>query len=140
MSKNYCLYQSKFLINIKLLELKKMLILSPAETCYFKIYSQLSRHCTARGSSTELVRVYPTKVMAHKFVLFTVGTPEVKIKHTYFKIGGYLEAKTIQIILVIPMNLAMTSSPTILIHCLPQVNGMVRLSPHGTFTHPLKDF
>ena len=43
------------------------------------IYSQLSRHSTARESNTGLVPVGPTKVKAHKSILFTYGTPEVEI-------------------------------------------------------------
>ena len=46
------------------------------------IYSWLSRHSTSRGSSTGLVPVGPTKVKAHKSILFTEGTPEVEIKNT----------------------------------------------------------
>ena len=41
------------------------------------IYSRLSRRSTARGSSTGLVTVGPTKS-----ILFTEGIPEVKIKNT----------------------------------------------------------
>ena len=41
------------------------------------IYSRLSRRRTARGSSTGLVPVGPAK--AHKYILFTEGTPEVRI-------------------------------------------------------------
>ena len=46
------------------------------------IYSRLWRHSTARGFSTSLVTVGPSKVKGRKSVLFTEGTPEVKIKNT----------------------------------------------------------
>ena len=56
--------------------------------------SQLSRHITARGSSTRLMPVGPTKVKARRSVLFTKATPEVKIRllftycvMTYFEIN-----------------------------------------------------
>ena len=48
----------------------------------FIILSWLSRHGTARGSSTRLVPLGPTKVKAHKSVLFSEGAPKVKIKNT----------------------------------------------------------
>ena len=48
----------------------------------FSIYRRLSSCSTARGFSAYLVTVGPTKVKARKFVLFTEGTPEVKIKNT----------------------------------------------------------
>ena len=38
------------------------------------------RRITARGSNNRLVPVGPTKVKACKSILFTEGTPEVKIK------------------------------------------------------------
>ena len=38
-----------------------------------------SRCCTARGSSTDLCWVGPTKVKASKSILFTEGSPEVEI-------------------------------------------------------------
>ena len=44
------------------------------------IDSWLSRLSTARGSNTALVMLGPTEVKACKSVLFTEGTPEVKIK------------------------------------------------------------
>ena len=43
------------------------------------IYSRLSRRSKARGSSTGLVPVVPANVKARKSILFTEGTPEVKI-------------------------------------------------------------
>ena len=43
-------------------------------------YSQLSRCSTAMGSSTELVPLDPTKVKAHKFIIFTEGTPVVEMR------------------------------------------------------------
>ena len=43
------------------------------------MYSQLSRSSTARGSSTSLVTLGPTKVKACKSILFTEGIPEVEI-------------------------------------------------------------
>ena len=46
------------------------------------MHSQLSRHSTARGSSTGLVPIGPTKVKAPTSVLFTEGTLEVEIKGT----------------------------------------------------------
>ena len=45
-------------------------------------YSRLSRRSTARGSTTWLLPVGPAKVKARKFILFTEGAPEVKIKNT----------------------------------------------------------
>ena len=42
----------------------------------------LSRLSTTKESSTSLVKVGPAKVKACKSVLFTEGTPEVKIKYT----------------------------------------------------------
>ena len=45
------------------------------------LYSWLLRHSSARGSSIGLVPVDPAKVKACKFILFTEGTPEVKITH-----------------------------------------------------------
>ena len=45
------------------------------------IYSRLSRHITARGSSTSLVTVGPTKVKACKYIKFAEGIPEVEIKN-----------------------------------------------------------
>ena len=49
--------------------------------CFFIdiIYSRLLRPSTARGSSTGLVPVDPTKVRARKSILFTECTPEVEI-------------------------------------------------------------
>ena len=44
-------------------------------------YSRFSRRCTARGSSTGLCCVGPAKVKASKSVLFTEGSPELKIKN-----------------------------------------------------------
>ena len=44
------------------------------------IYSQLSRCSTARGSSTGLSFVGPTKVKAHKSFLFTEGSLKVENK------------------------------------------------------------
>ena len=41
-------------------------------------YSRLSRRSSARVSSTNLVTVGPTKVKAHKSVLYTAGTPKVE--------------------------------------------------------------
>ena len=45
------------------------------------IYSPLSWCSTARGSSTGLVPVGPTKVKVRNSVLFTEGTPKVEIDH-----------------------------------------------------------
>ena len=44
------------------------------------INSQLWRRSTARGSSTRLVPVGPTRAKARKSILFTEGTTEVKMK------------------------------------------------------------
>ena len=44
-----------------------------------KIYSQLTRLRTARGSCTCLVTVGPAKVKACKSILFNEGSPEVEI-------------------------------------------------------------
>ena len=46
------------------------------------MYSRLSRHSTARGSSTEIVPVGPSKVKACKYIIFSEGTPEVEIMNT----------------------------------------------------------
>ena len=46
-----------------------------------KPHSLLSRRNTARGSSTGLVIVGPTKVKACKSILFTEGIPEIKINY-----------------------------------------------------------
>ena len=46
------------------------------------IYSRLSKCSTAKGSSTGLVPVDPTKVKALISILFTESTPEVEIKNT----------------------------------------------------------
>ena len=46
------------------------------------LYSQLLRRSTARGSSTELVPVGPTKVRVRKSILFTERTLGVEIKNT----------------------------------------------------------
>ena len=46
---------------------------------YIFIYSQLARLGTARGSGTSLVTVRPTKFKTCKSILFSEGTPEVKI-------------------------------------------------------------
>ena len=43
----------------------------------------MSRHSTARGSNTGLVPVGPAKVKTRKSVLFTEGTPEVKISQRW---------------------------------------------------------
>ena len=45
------------------------------------INSQLSRCITARGSSTGLVLVGPTKFKACKSILYTEGTPEVEVRN-----------------------------------------------------------
>ena len=48
------------------------------------MYSQFSRLSTARGFCTGLATVGPAKVKAFKSILFTEGSPEVKIKNTLF--------------------------------------------------------
>ena len=51
-------------------------------------YIQLSRCCSARGSSTEFSRFSPTKVEACKSFLFTEGSPVLyaikNVKNAYF--------------------------------------------------------
>ena len=58
------------------------------------MYSQLSRRRTARGSSTGLVPVDPTKVKACKAIRFTEGTPEVEIKRSFVNFVGFVKAVT----------------------------------------------
>ena len=48
------------------------------------MHSQLSRPSTARGSSTRLSLVGPTKVEACESFLFTEGSPEVENKEHLF--------------------------------------------------------
>ena len=51
---------------------------------------QLLRYSTAGGSSTGLGPVGPAKVKARKSILFTEGTPEVKINLCKFLKHGHL--------------------------------------------------
>ena len=58
------------------------------------IYSSFSRPNTARGSGTSLVAVGPAKFKACKSILFTEGSPEVKIKNTWLmKLMFWFKAK-----------------------------------------------
>ena len=61
-----------------------------------EIYSRLSRCSTARGSSSRLFKVGPTKVKARKYILFTEGSPVVEVKILQ-KCSAYLEGTGKQI-------------------------------------------
>ena len=61
-----------------------------------KIYSQLSRCSTARGSSTGLVCVGPTEVKASKSFLFTDIPIKVENKEHLFNLVATLLASELQ--------------------------------------------